>query len=132
LKKWLRKDKEPLRTVMHGIFSIKLCFRNFNSLFTSYRFWKAGIYNKPFLIQSSGQYKGYPLRYPVGFRPTFRLYLFNQTKCGLFHNFTFKTAIMAIAKPFNLNAWINESRHLLKPPVENKIYILSRVIISLW
>ena len=27
---------------------------------------------------------------------------------------------MAIAKPFNLNKWIDEHRHLLKPPVGNK------------
>ena len=27
---------------------------------------------------------------------------------------------MAIAKPFNLNKWIDENRDLLKPPVGNK------------
>ena len=27
---------------------------------------------------------------------------------------------MSIAKPFNLNKWIDENRHLLKPPVANK------------
>ncbi|WP_027002761.1 3-hydroxyanthranilate 3,4-dioxygenase [Hugenholtzia roseola] len=27
---------------------------------------------------------------------------------------------MAIAKPFNLQAWIDENRHLLKPPVGNQ------------
>lgn len=27
---------------------------------------------------------------------------------------------MAIAKPFNLNQWITENRHLLEPPVGNK------------
>jgi hypothetical protein len=30
--------------------------------YSSYRYWKAGIYNKPYMIQNTGQYKGYPLR----------------------------------------------------------------------
>jgi hypothetical protein len=41
LKKWLRKDKEPLRTVMHGIFSIKLCFPKL--CIAQLPFLKAGI-----------------------------------------------------------------------------------------
>ena len=34
--------------------------------FSSYRYWKAGIYNKPYMIQTTGQYKGYPLRTHAG------------------------------------------------------------------
>jgi 3-hydroxyanthranilate 3,4-dioxygenase len=31
---------------------------------------------------------------------------------------------MAISQPFNLNQWINDNRHLLKPPVGNKnVYV---------
>ncbi len=31
---------------------------------------------------------------------------------------------MAIAKPFNLQKWIDQNRHLLQPPVGNKkIYV---------
>lgn len=30
--------------------------------YTSYRFWKANVYNKTYLTQPSGAYKGYPLR----------------------------------------------------------------------
>lgn len=30
--------------------------------FSSYRYWKAGIFNPPFMVQKSGRYAGYPLR----------------------------------------------------------------------
>ncbi|HRE76581.1 MAG TPA: endonuclease/exonuclease/phosphatase family protein [Flavobacterium sp.] len=30
--------------------------------YSSFRFWKAGVFNKPYLVQTTGQYKGYPLR----------------------------------------------------------------------
>lgn len=30
--------------------------------YDSWKYWKAKIYKKPFMIQSTGQYKGYPLR----------------------------------------------------------------------
>nr|WP_297309002.1 endonuclease/exonuclease/phosphatase family protein [uncultured Flavobacterium sp.] len=39
--------------------------------YSSYRFWKAKIFNKPFLIQQSGQYKGYPLRNQTSGEPGF-------------------------------------------------------------
>lgn len=39
--------------------------------YTSYRYWKTGIFNKPFLTQKSGQYKGYPLRNQLSGEPGF-------------------------------------------------------------
>jgi hypothetical protein len=47
--------------------------------FSSFKFWKAGIFNKPFLIATSGQYKGYPLRHSlteVGFSDHFPVYIY--------------------------------------------------------
>ncbi len=47
--------------------------------YSSYRFWKAGIYNKSFLIQTTGQYKGYPLRHSnteIGFSDHFPVYIY--------------------------------------------------------
>jgi hypothetical protein len=47
--------------------------------YSSYRYWKAGIYNKPFMITMTGQYKGYPLRHTateVGFSDHFPVYVY--------------------------------------------------------
>ncbi|MFN3752691.1 endonuclease/exonuclease/phosphatase family protein [Flavobacterium sp.] len=47
--------------------------------YSSYRYWKAGITNKPYMIQQSGQYKGYPLRHgtnEVGFSDHFPVYVY--------------------------------------------------------
>lgn len=44
-----------------------------------FHFWKAGIYSKPFMIQTSGRYKGYPLRHSaneVGFSDHFPVYIY--------------------------------------------------------
>ena len=46
---------------------------------STFRYWKAGIYNKSFLIQQSGQYKGYPLRHSaseVGYSDHFPVYIY--------------------------------------------------------
>ena len=47
--------------------------------YSSFQFWKAGIYNKFFLVQTSGQFKGYPLRHSVteiGFSDHFPVYIY--------------------------------------------------------
>jgi len=47
--------------------------------YTSYRYWKAGVYNKTFMTQPGGQYRGYPLRNSngdVGFSDHFPVYLY--------------------------------------------------------
>lgn len=46
---------------------------------TGWKYWKAGIYNKSFLIQTSGQYKGYPLRNSAsepGYSDHFPVYIY--------------------------------------------------------
>lgn len=49
---------------------------------STYRYWKASIYNKPYLVASSGQYKGYPFRsysngsYTGGYSDHFPVYVF--------------------------------------------------------
>lgn len=45
----------------------------------TFKYWKAGIYNKPYMIQNTGQYKGYPLRNSVsepGFSDHFPVYVY--------------------------------------------------------
>lgn len=47
--------------------------------YDSYRFWKAKIFKKPFMVQSKGTYKGYPLRNSngeVGFSDHFPVYVY--------------------------------------------------------
>lgn len=47
--------------------------------YSSFRYWKAGIYNKPYMTQTVGQYKGYPLRHQaneVGFSDHFPVYIY--------------------------------------------------------
>lgn len=49
---------------------------------TSYRFWKAGIYNKSYLTNPKGRYKGYPFRsvaggvYTWGYSDHFPVYIY--------------------------------------------------------
>ena len=47
--------------------------------FGSFKFWKAGIFNRSYLIQTSGKYKGYPLRHTlteIGFSDHFPVYIY--------------------------------------------------------
>lgn len=39
--------------------------------YSTFVYWKVGIFNKPFLVQKSGQYKGYPLRNQLSGEPGF-------------------------------------------------------------
>lgn len=47
--------------------------------YSTWSYWKAGVYNKSFLIQKEGQYKGYPLRNnpgKPGFSDHFPVYIY--------------------------------------------------------
>lgn len=47
--------------------------------FSSFQYWKSGIFNKSFLVQQSGQFKGYPKRTTpteVGFSDHFPVYIY--------------------------------------------------------
>lgn len=47
--------------------------------FSSFQFWKAGIFNQHFMIQTSGRYKGYPKRHSateIGFSDHFPVYIY--------------------------------------------------------
>lgn len=47
--------------------------------FSIFQYWKAGIYNKPFMIEKFGRYTGYPLRHSVneiGFSDHFPVYIY--------------------------------------------------------
>lgn len=49
---------------------------------SGYRYWKSGIYNKPYLMTASGRYKGYPFRsytggkYTGGYSDHFPVYMY--------------------------------------------------------
>jgi hypothetical protein len=47
--------------------------------FATFQFWKAGIFKRPYLIETSGKYKGYPLRNSLseaGFSDHFPVYVY--------------------------------------------------------
>jgi hypothetical protein len=47
--------------------------------YSTYQYWKAGIYNKAFLIQKFGRYAGYPLRHSeneIGYSDHFPVYIY--------------------------------------------------------
>lgn len=47
--------------------------------FSTFEYWKSGIYNKPFLIQKFGRYAGYPLRHSeleIGYSDHFPVYIY--------------------------------------------------------
>lgn len=47
--------------------------------YSTFQYWKAGIYNKPFLIEKFGKYAGYPLRHSeneIGYSDHFPVYIY--------------------------------------------------------
>jgi hypothetical protein len=47
--------------------------------FSTFQYWKAGIYNKPFMITKFGRYAGYPLRHSeneIGYSDHFPVYIY--------------------------------------------------------
>ena len=47
--------------------------------YNGFQYWKSGIYNKSFMIETSGQYKGYPLRHSateIGYSDHFPVYIY--------------------------------------------------------
>lgn len=47
--------------------------------FSTFQYWKAGIYNKPFMIEKYGRYAGYPLRHSaneIGYSDHFPVYIY--------------------------------------------------------
>tara|TARA_B110000503_G_C7159023_1_gene418730 strand:- start:1628 stop:3148 length:1521 start_codon:yes stop_codon:yes gene_type:complete len=62
--------------------------------YSSWVYWKAGVYNKDFLIQKEGQYKGYPLRNSngvAGFSDHFPVYVYLIREQGRNKNIISKT-----------------------------------------
>jgi len=47
--------------------------------FSTFQYWKSGIYNKPFMIEKFGRYAGYPLRHSaneIGYSDHFPVYIY--------------------------------------------------------
>lgn len=47
--------------------------------YSTFQYWKAGIYNKPFMIEKFGRYAGYPLRHSeneIGYSDHFPVYIY--------------------------------------------------------
>jgi hypothetical protein len=47
--------------------------------YSTFQYWKAGIYNKPYMITTIGQYKGYPLRHTmteIGYSDHFPVFIY--------------------------------------------------------
>lgn len=63
------------------VLSEPLIYNDYNTL----EFWKAGVYNKTYITQTSGKYKGYPLRTwdgEVGYSDHFPVYIYLIKEIG--------------------------------------------------